>query len=571
MICITPLAHGTSTQLTQLVEDYFIEWLNLHPLQATRLGERCCNHQLEIEISPAHREKNQALQKKYLALAAQVEASNDADRLTLAAFKHTLSERLDSLSFPDHLLPITPQRSLPLELAELGSGISAQLFSTVDDYHTFAERAKRFSLWVEQAIANMRQGMREGITLPQALVVKILPQLAAIAERPLSESIFWRPIATLPANFSVRDKKALKRKYTALINQSLQPAYRKLHRFLSDEYLPRARNTAGYNALPNGAQWYRHLVKRMTTTDLGAEQLHALGLQEMCRIQDEIKKAKTELSYTVELKEFLKEFRQDPALYPFKNEQDIIAAYRKIEARIAPELDKLFRLRPRAQLDIRTIPAYRAASASPHYQRPSADGSRPGVFYFPALNIERYSSHSMEALFLHEGIPGHHYQIALQQELKLPRFRQFSMQPAFGEGWALYVEGLGTELGLYRDPYQRLGRLLAELHRANRLIVDTGLHYYGWSREQAMTWLQDNEGSSEASAANAIERYMAAPAQALAYKVGELKILELKQRSKQTLRDKFDVRDFHDQVLQDGSLPLLLLEQKIERWLEKQQ
>jgi uncharacterized protein (DUF885 family) len=573
----SPVAHTVAgsvnplvSEITQLANRFFDESLAFNPIQGTFLGDARFHDRLP-HVNAEQRAKQQALLQSTLtqANALAPKLTTPADQLTLAVLRETLQQRLELGKLELHLTPLSPTGSLPLLLAELGSGLGAQPFNTAQDYDAFVRRGQAFPRWVDETMADMREGMRRNITQPRVLIERMLPQLKALMDAPLEQSIFYRPVTNLPQALSAQEKERLTQQHRTLITNTLMPAYRKLHDFLSQDYLPKARTTSGLAGLPGGKEQYAKLIRQHTTLNMTAEQLHTLGKQEVERIHAEIAKVRDELGKQGAVNEFLKTVKEEPALYPFKTPQEIIAAFKAMQTRIDPELEKHFRLRPRAAMDIQTTPAFRAASASAQYMRPSEDRRRPGIFMFPVQDATRYSRLSMEALYLHEAIPGHHYQIALQGEMNLGRFRNNTSFTAYSEGWGLYAESLGKELGLYRDPYSYLGRLLLELHRANRLIVDTGLHHYGWTREQAMQQLIDTEGITQAQAANPIERYMANPGQALAYKVGELKIQELKQRAKTTLGNRYDPRDFHDQVLQDGGVPLNVLEQKIEAWMAR--
>ena len=340
---------------------------------------------------------------------------------------------------------------------------------------------------------------------------------------------------------------------------------------MKGRYLSHTRSTAGLGALPGGKEWYRILVRSSTTTTMTPQEIHELGVKEVARIRGEMEQVKAKFGFEGELNDFFKSLDSRPEITPFHSEEEVLAAYRALNERIKAGLPRLFERAPKAALEIRSIEPIRRDTASDNYVPPAADGSRPGAFYTVIKDPAKYRSTKMTALFLHEGQPGHHYHMASQQELDLPKFRKFGWNDAYGEGWALYAEGLGRELGLYEnDPGAWLGRLLMELHRALRLVVDTGLHDKGWSREQAIAYLREKEGSAEDDARQAIERYMAWPGQALAYKVGELKILQLRERARQQLGDRFDIRAFHTQVLGDGCMPLQMLEAKIDRWLAAQ-
>ncbi len=342
-----------------------------------------------------------------------------------------------------------------------------------------------------------------------------------------------------------------------------------LVRFLKTEYLPRGRDTAGIGALPNGKAWYAHSVRFHTSTELTPEAIHDLGVSEVARIRSEI--AKIQAAYHVEgsITAFLQSHSKLAEVNPFKTDQDVLDAYEALNRKVQAELPKLFSSFPKAPLKILPEPEVSKATASAHYEPPDAGGTRPGVFYAVIMDPKDYQTTEMTALFLHEGQPGHHFHVATQQEMALPRFRKYDWITAYGEGWALYAETLGEEMGLYENPDSRLGLLTMELHRAVRLVTDTGLHAKGWSREKTMQYMMDMQGLPELDARRATERYMAAPGQALAYKIGALKIRELRDRAQKALGTKFSYPAFHEQVLGDGSLPLVLLEQKIDRWIAK--
>ena len=337
---------------------------------------------------------------------------------------------------------------------------------------------------------------------------------------------------------------------------------------MSTTYLEQGRATSGVSDLPNGDDYYSHQIKKFTTTNMTADEIHELGLKEVARILSEMEAVKKEVGYEGDIISFFDFVRTNKDLMPFKTPEKVIHNFNEIHDKMKPQIDKLFDLQPTTAFEVRRTEAFREASASAEYNPGSLDGSRPGIFYTPIPDATKYNVFSDEALFLHEAIPGHHFQISLQQENKeLPSFRKTLWYSAYGEGWALYCESLGKELGLYTDPYQYFGMLSMEMHRAIRLVVDTGIHTKGWSREQAIKYSLKNEAESEASITSEIERYMAMPGQALSYKIGQLKLLELRAKAEKELGDKFDVAQFHNQVLESGCMPLALLETKIDNWI----
>jgi uncharacterized protein (DUF885 family) len=374
----------------------------------------------------------------------------------------------------------------------------------------------------------------------------------------------------MPETFSAKEKQRITHAYEQAIKKRLQPSAQKLVNFLETEYLPHTRASAGLGAVTNGADWYAYLVRFHTTTDMSAEQIHALGLNEVARIHGEMEKVQQQFAYTGSLTDFLRWQNTSTQFRPFKTEQEVLDAYAALNARIVEKLPSLFGRIPKSPIEIRPEPELTKATASDHYVPPSADGTRPGVYYCVIESPAKYRNTKMTSLFLHEGQPGHHYHIALQQEMDLPRFRKFGWITAYGEGWALYAETLGKEMGLYEDPNQYLGHLKLELVRAVRLVTDTGLHAKGWTREQTIHYMMDNEGIDEADARRATERYMAWPGQALAYKIGALKFQELRARAQHALGEKYSLRAYHDLVLSEGVLPLSILEQKVDDWIQQQ-
>jgi len=400
---------------------------------------------------------------------------------------------------------------------------------------------------------------------------KVLPQLSAQFKDSAEETMFWKPITDMPAEFSEEDRLRLQAAYKETIEGRLIPVYHALHDFIAEEYLPNTRESVGMSGLPDGDAWYAYRVREVTTTDLTPEQIHQIGLDEVARIQGQMAQVMETVGFDGDLKAFFEFLNTDPQFY-FEKEEDLIAGYNALRAGLDAAVPAMFGRIPKAGFEIRPVEAFRAKSASGgSYMSPSPDGSRPGVFYVNTYDMSARPKWAMESLFLHEAIPGHHFQGALAVELDhLPSFRRFGGYTAFSEGWGLYAESLGKELGAYQDPYQYFGALAAELWRAIRLVVDTGLHSKDWSRQQVLDYMYANTAVQEARAVSEAERYMAIPGQALAYKMGQLKIRELRTRAEAALGDRFDIKGFHAQVLEDGELPLSVLENKIDRWIESQ-
>ena len=355
-----------------------------------------------------------------------------------------------------------------------------------------------------------------------------------------------------------------------MISEKIIPTYKKMETFLKEEYLPASRESSGISALPNGKEYYDHQIKTYTTTSMTADEIHNLGLSEVARLEAEMEKVKTQVGFEGDLKDFFDFVRNKKELMPFTEPHQVIDNFNTIHEEMKPHLKKLFDLVPKTGFEVKRTEAFREASASAEYNQGSLDGTRPGIFYVPIPDVKTYNVYADEDLFLHEAIPGHHYQISLQQEdTSLPDFRKTLWYSAYGEGWALYCESLGKELGLYEDPYQYFGMLSAEMHRAIRLVVDTGLHTKGWTREQAIQYSLDHEAEPESSIIAEIERYMSWPGQALSYKIGQLKIRELRSKAEKELGEKFDIRQFHNNILESGCIPLQLMENKIDTWISQ--
>ena len=438
----------------------------------------------------------------------------------------------------------------------------------MQDYDNWLARAGKFPQLMQTMQANMREGMASGVVQPKVLMEKVIPQIDALIKDNPEDTLFWRPVANFPEGTSDADKARLTEAYRSLIADQLMPAYRELRRFVAEEYLPACRDTVSLAALPDGEAWYAYRVRQSTTTDLSPAQIHDIGLAEVARIHGEMDAVMQQVGFSGTRAEFFAFVTSDKQ-FEFESEEALLTAYRALEAKVNERVGELFSLTPRAPFEIRPVEAFRAQSAAGgSYMPPSQDGSRPGIFYVNTYDLPTRKTWDAEALYLHEAIPGHHFQIALQQELEgLPAFRRFGGETAFIEGWGLYAESLGKELGVYTDPYQYFGRLQAELWRAIRLVVDTGLHSKGWTREQVIDYMKANSATSDTEAVSETERYIAIAGQALAYKVGELKIQELRDRAEAELGENFDIRGFHAEVLQDGSVPLAVLEAKIDRWI----
>lgn len=563
-------ASGKAKELDRLYAEYWEESLKLSPLSATYVGDPRYNDQLPNTYTAEYRAKTLAFNQRWLARiqAISPDGLDGQSRLSHELFVRDLKNDIEATRYPGWKQPLNQFGGLPGQFAQLGSGSGAQPFKTVKDYENWLARASHLPELMATMQDNMRIGIKDGVVQPKALMVKVLPQLDALIKDKPEDTLFWRPVQNFPGDFSEADKTRLTTAYRELIAGKLMPAYRGLRKFVAEDYLPHCRDTVSLAALPDGAAWYAFRAKASTTTDLTPAQIHDIGLREVARIQGEMREVMQQVGFKGDLKAFFAHMT-DRNNYTFASEEELLKAYNALNARVNAGVPKLFSLTPKAAFEIRPIEAFRAASAAGgQYQGPSEDGTRPGIFYVNTHDLPSRKTWDAESLFLHEAIPGHHFQIALQQELgELPKFRRFGGETAFAEGWGLYAESLGKELGVYTDPHQYFGRLQAELWRAIRLVVDTGLHSKNWTREQVIAYMLENSATSETEAVSETERYIAIPGQALAYKIGELKIKELRARAEKALGAKFDPREFHAQVLQDGSVALDVLEAKIDRWI----
>jgi len=564
---------ATPDGMNQLYADYWEEFLRANPIMATFVGDNRFNDQYGVITSAEERANTHKLSNKYLDQLSFLDPSElpPEDRISFDLFEYQLSNEWHSLKYPSHLLPINQMSSMHLILAQMGSGQLAQPFKTVQDYDNWLARVADFAPYVEGIITDMRTGIEQGIVLPEALAKPIIPQLAAIGNPDLTKNVFMKPVNKFPEGFSEEDQIRLTAAYNVIVGDEIVPAYQRLHDFLKNEYLPACRDTVGLSDLPGGTEWYAYKVRTSTTTDLTPEQIHDIGLKEVARIRALMEKAKERVGFDGTLAEFYRHLDEDPAL-KFQNCEEMQAAYEGMRERVLAAVPQFFGRTPKTSFEIRQMEAFREVSAPPaQYNRGLPDGSRPGIFYFNAYQPETRSRYTTEAFFAHEAIPGHHFELSLASEhAELPAFRRFGGETAYSEGWGLYSEMLGKEMGLYTDPYQWIGRLSAEIWRACRLVIDTGLHAKGWTREQSIAYFLENTPQNEAVAIQEVERYIAIPGQALSYKIGELKLLELRERAETTLEDDFDIRAFHDEILAHGSVPLSVLDAAVDRWIATQ-
>jgi uncharacterized protein (DUF885 family) len=568
-----PAAYGADAgqQLNAMFDRWFEDSLRMSPILATFIGDHRYDDQLPNSIGPAFRAESKEMNDRYLAEieAIDPEKLSPADRISYEIFLRERQRQRASERFPDYLLPINQVGGLLNFMPALGSGTNAQPFATAQDYENWLKRLDGLVVWIDQAIINMREGIARGVTQPRPVMEKVLPQLDAMIVAKPEDSDFFAPVRSFPEGVSAADRERLTAAYAAMIRDEIVPAYRRLRDFVRDEYLPRARTSVAWTALPDGAAWYAFYVQEHTTTSMAPDEIHQLGLSEVSRILTEMDGVKQRVGFKGNREAFFTFLETDPQFY-FTRGEDLLAGYRELKVRIDAALPLLFSVFPKADYEVREVEPFRAQSApGASYQQASADGSRPGIFYVNTYNLKAQPKFGMETLSLHEASPGHHFQVSIQQELdNLPKFRRFGGDyTAYVEGWALYAEYLGKELGMFTDPYQWFGRLNDEQLRAMRLVVDTGLHSKGWSREQAIRFMLDNSTMAESDVVAEVERYIVWPGQALGYKVGDLRIQALRHKAEAALGPNFDVRDFHREVLSDGAVPMDVLEAKIDRWI----
>ena len=572
----SPLTKVTPVELDSIASNYYEQYLKLYPLEATAQGDLRYNDQLPInidkdfisgEISFYNSVQNQLKKVDYKNLS-------DDQKTVYDVLDYTLKDKIERYAYHPEYIPFTQFGGLPLDFPLLGSGQGSQPFKTEKDYDDWLKRAEKFPDWMDTAIENFRTGIANNYVLPKKLVVKMIPQMKAdeIITTNFDQNIFYGPIKNFPKSFNAAQKDKFTVLYKDMITKKIIPTYSKMGNFLETEYLPKARNTDGISALPKGNEIYTYYAKSWTTTGKTPEEINKIGLEQVAMLRNEMEKVKQQVGFNGTLEQFISHVKEDPKAMPYKTNKEVLAAFNGILTKITPKLKTMFSITPKTPFEIRQTEKFREASASAEYVVGTPDGKRPGIFYIPLPNPEKFNVTSgMESLFLHEAIPGHHYQISLQQEnTKLPKFMRFGWFGAYGEGWALYCESLGKEFGLYTDPYQKMGSLSDAMLRAVRLVVDTGIHTGKMTREEAIAYFLNNIAYDEAGATAEIERYMAMPGQALSYKIGALKIRELRDKYQKQLGSKFSLAKFHDEVLNQGCLPLDVLERKMDNWAKKQ-
>ena len=551
-------------------------YLRNNPVFGLFRGDRRFAHQFGDYLSDEYYAAERSAAERDLAAVDAIDRSllSPAEQVSADAFAWAARDRLASLApailAASAVRPIDHKTGFHIRFPEASSGQSYAPFRSLADYESNLSRMDGYASYLERSIYRFRQGIASGVVQPRLVVDNVIAQLDLQLAAGVDKSLFLQPLQRFPDEVAQADRARLSAAYAAKVQDVVLPATQRLRDFLAEEYLPLARDSVGLGDMPGGDAFYRRRVAAETTTDLSPEDIHALGLSEVARVRAEMEAIKARVGFAGTLTEFFEDIRTNPA-FKVETPQQMAELYARIGERVEAALPKLFNVIPKSDMAIMPTPAVRErGSAGGDYQPGAADGSRPGVFYFNTYDLPSRTTIGTETLYLHEAKPGHHFQfmIAIENDA-LPAFQRFSTSTAFLEGWALYAESLGEELGMFSDPYQRLGHLDAEMLRAMRLVVDTGIHAFGWSRERAIEYMLANSATGRTAAAAEVERYIANPGQALAYKIGQITIRNLRTRAEERLGARFDVKDFHAAVLEDGAVPLTVLTTKIERWVDE--
>jgi uncharacterized protein (DUF885 family) len=544
------------------------EWnyeMEQNPTRASSQGDRRWNDRWGDRSLEAIRKREEHTSDALARLGKIDRAQlSPADQLNYDLFKKDLETDIAGAKFRAYLMPIN-QRGGPQTLDELGDRLR---FETVKDYEDWIARLRAFPVLIEQDIALMREGARTHVMWPKIVLNRVPAQIDKQLVSKPEESPFFKPFTKYSDAISSSDRERLTKAASDAIASGVLPSFQKLKKYFADEYLPAAFDQVGVWQMPQGAEFYAYLARMHTTTTLTPQQIHEKGLSEVARIHAEMQAILEKVGFKGTLPEFFTKLRTDPQFF-YKSPEELLEAYRALAKRIDPNLVKVFKTLPRTPYGVTPIPDKIAPdTTTAYYNQPAADGSRAGLYFVNLYKPETRPKWEMMALSLHESVPGHHLQIALAQELgDIPKFRRYGGYTAFAEGWGLYAESLGEEMGLYDDPYSKFGQLTYEMWRAVRLVVDTGMHQMKWDRQRAITFFMENAPKSENDIVNEIDRYISMPGQALAYKIGELKIKELRDRARREIGESFDIREFHDAVLLSGAVPLDILERNINAWI----
>jgi uncharacterized protein (DUF885 family) len=554
--------------LNAVFQDYWEDNLKHSPEFASTLGDKRYNDQIS-DYSVKAVNDGLAREQNFLMRLAAIDPAGLSAQETISRelLLRTFADDQEAAEFKEWEMPVSQMSGIhtvyPRLVAQLG-------FTTVKDYDDWIARLHAVPKAFDQVTANMSIGMDDGRVPPKSLLEKALEQVKGLASQKPEESPLALPLKSFPAGIKAAERERIKAEMLDAIGKEVLPAYLRFARFLEVSYIPAGREQPGISALPDGAKYYQFLIRQRTTTDLTAEQIHQIGLDEVKRDEAEMLVIAQKLGFA-DLKSFRASLKANPKLHPASREA-LLAAYRGYLTPMQAKLPQLFGRLPKAAFEVVAVPDYLEKTSAPAYYEPGApDGSRPGRLFIDTYDAADRNLYSVEVIAYHEGLPGHHLQISIAQELDgLPDFRKYSGYTAYAEGWGLYSERLGKDVGFYQDPYSDYGRLEGDIWRAIRLVVDTGVHSQHWTREQMVQYFHDHSAIDETSIQAEVDRYIAWPGQALAYKIGQLKILELRDRAKTALGGKFDLRAFHDQVLDSGALPLDVLSERIDAWIASQ-
>lgn len=561
---------GTATQ--KLNKYLSAQWKYLmieFPEYATYAGYPGQNDRwTDYSMAAITRHKNESKCQLEILKKIPVQDLKGEDKVNFDLAKRNLENDVEGAQFPDELLPMNQLGGLQSDLADI---LETMPKANIKDYENMLARLDKVPVLAEQTTTLMKEGIKKGITPTKMLISRVPAQFDKLLTGKVDDSALYKPFANLGGDFSAEQRADIQTRAKNVIQNKVYPALQKLKSFVVTDYIPKCRDSISYAELPNGKAWYAHLVKDHTTTSQTPDELHQLGLKEVARITAEMEKIRDEVKFKGDLKEFNKFLLSDKQFY-YQDKQHLMIGYRDIAKRIDPELSKIFKTLPRLPYGVEEMPDYKAGDAPAAYYMPgSPEAGRPGYFEANTTDLAGRPKWGMEALTLHEAVPGHHLQISLAQELKdLPEFRKQGRYTAFTEGWGLYAEGLGSQLGMYKDPYSRYGQLTYEIWRATRLVVDTGIHAKGWSRQQAIDYFNSVMPKAKKEIENEVDRYIIWPGQALAYKVGQLKFIEMREKAKAELGSRFDIREFHDELLKHGGLPLDVLEKSVGSWIDLQ-
>ena len=563
-------APTASDQFAELLDDAWQFELRENPLFATETGDHRFDDQLP-HVSLADAKRRNDATRVFLERLEDVDRSqlSPAEQVSYDIFARQQREALEAFGYQTYLMPISDRYGFHIEFPELPRNLS---FVTVRDYENYIARLRGFDAYAAGNIELMREGVRRGMTLPAVIMQRYRePIEAQIVDDP-EKSLLYAPLRDFSEKIPDADRERLRAAAKSAIAESVVPGYRRFLAFMKDEYVLNCRDTIAASALPQGRDYYRYCARKFTTVDdLTPEEIHAIGKAEVERIRGEMDKVIEDVGFDGDFAAFTEMLRTDEKFYA-KSSEALVKEVSTILKRVDGHLPTLFGKLPRMSYGVREVPDFIAPQATfAYYQPPTGDGTRAGFFYINTYNLPARPLYMLESLSLHEAVPGHHLQIALQQELEnLPEFRKYGGFTVFVEGWALYCERLGQEMGFYTDPYSDFGRLTMEMWRACRLVVDTGIHYLGWTRDEAIDYMRDNSAMPLHDIRAEVDRYIGWPGQALAYKIGELKIRELRAEAEQELGDRFDIRAFHDTVLAGGAVPLDVLETNVRAWIKSQ-